>query len=220
MGPIQCKPLEPSDEEEDEDGEEEETEYIPREFQRKPEIKIDPNLAAQLDTVGNIGESPPPKTNQPDAWMRRAENVQGRAAIRVPVAKSPNQKITTTDTTVSREETLAKGKILKWGEVITDHCPGYRINDKLANFRQINGTERHCLGLFNTLMRKTGYAYASNKQLAHWLGLKPEGIRPMLRRLERAVYIKNISKRAGVHWWVVRKDLQNSKQPDNDTVPF
>lgn len=67
---------------------------------------------------------------------------------------------------------------------------------ELANCRELSPIECLCIGLLNKLMEKNGYAYASNKQLAHWLGLQPEGVRPLLRRLESRGKIEDIGKNA------------------------
>src|SRR6266481_3446491 len=72
-----------------------------------------------------------------------------------------------------------ESKIIKWGVEIIDDCPGIGINTRLTKLRI---TERVCLALLNRLMDRHGYAYISNEQLAHWLGLQPTTVARMLGR--------------------------------------
>jgi hypothetical protein len=93
-------------------------------------------------------------------------------------------------------------------------CPGYMINKKLANCREVqNDTELKCIGLLNFLMRKHGYAYMTNKQLAIWLRMKnPESARHLLARLCKRGLLENTGSRHGEMRWVVREDLQDPKR--------
>jgi hypothetical protein len=108
---------------------------------------------------------------------------------------------------------------------LVDHCPAYYINERVANFRGINATERCCLGLLNALMKKHGYAYVTDEQLAYWLDMKPEGLRPIMRRLRQTGCVDETSRRRGVHRWVVRDHLRDktrkaSGKANDDDISF
>lgn len=93
-------------------------------------------------------------------------------------------------------------------------CPGYMINKKVANCSEIhNDTELKCIGLLNFLMRKHGYTYMTNEQLALWLRMKnSESARHLLARLCKRGLIENTGSRNGQIRWVVREDLRDPKK--------
>jgi hypothetical protein len=129
---------------------------------------------------------------------------------------------------VSSWESLIAGKVTRWGVEIRDECPAYYINKKVANCRDLSPNERCCMGLLNVLMKKYGYAFVSDAQLAHWLGLdKPNSAGNMLRKLSTNRFIANKSRKRGKHEWVVLPEWRNPekktaplKEKHDDRVPF
>jgi hypothetical protein len=96
---------------------------------------------------------------------------------------------------------------------LTDECPFYIINRKLANCKTLTSTERCCIGLLNSLMQKHGYAYVSNEQLAWWLDMKSSNsVRNILAKLTKMRLIQNTGRRNLEIRWVVCPELQNPKR--------
>jgi hypothetical protein len=96
---------------------------------------------------------------------------------------------------------------------LTEECPLYIINRRLANCRVLTSTERCCIGLLNSLMQKHGYAFVSNEQLALWLCMKsPDSVRNMLAKLAKTGFLKDTGRRNLEVRWVVREDLRNPKR--------
>jgi biotin operon repressor len=80
-------------------------------------------------------------------------------------------------------------KIIKWGIEITDKCPGYYINEKVANCPDLSANEQRCMALLNCMSNRRGYTYTEKEQLAHWLGLSPATVGSMLRKLRKNGFV-------------------------------
>jgi hypothetical protein len=159
---------------------------------------------------------PPTSTDDPNKQNRRTSGLGPPASSggdrykRAPVKfTSSSAGTTTTSPTISQVKRSKKGNI-------TESVPGYYINNRVASLRDINANERCCLGLLNALMKKHGHTYASDEQLAYYLGLKEEGLRPITRRLRKRGYIEDISKQYGQHHWVVCPALRDKPKPSDD----
>jgi hypothetical protein len=138
----------------------------------------------------------PPKTIIPDVVQTSGINRAGEnrnKSIRTTTLEAPaSQELTATKLPSKR----VRRKVLRWGKKLTDHCPYYMINEKLANCRTLTHTERACIGLLNALLkapRKEGravFAFLSDEQLAHWLDLTPNTLRNLLTKLRNAEFIQ------------------------------
>ena len=75
-------------------------------------------------------------------------------------------------------------------------CPGFGVNEKIANCHNLNASERHCLSLIKRLMDQaedSGHSYSffiGTKQLAYWLNLELGGLLSMLKKLNKEGFIR------------------------------
>jgi Helix-turn-helix domain len=127
-----------------------------------------------------------------------------------PEVTSPAEEVEEAATAAAAEEETSRRSDRR---ELTEECPFYIINRKLANCRVLTSTERCCIGLLNSLMQKHGYAFVSNEQLALWLCMKsPDSVRNMLAKLAKAGFLKDTGRSNLEVRWVVREDLRNPKR--------
>jgi hypothetical protein len=95
---------------------------------------------------------------------------------------------------------------------LTERCRGYKVNDALANCREISDKVRCTLAIINGLMSNLGYCYGSIEQLAVFMHMSVRGAHHLLDRLCKLGFIVHIGVSGRNIKRVVRPDLSNNPQ--------